>query len=105
MSAVEDIFALGNVDELHALVTGAGFLRVEIAQETMDARFPAPEAFLAAEIDVDTAAIPAMQHLEAEAREEIAALIREDMAEALAEVTVGDHVVMPFNGHLVVAFR
>jgi hypothetical protein len=46
-----------------------------------------------------------MQHLEAEAREEIAALIREDMAEALAEVTVGDHVVMPFNGHLVVAFR
>jgi ubiquinone/menaquinone biosynthesis C-methylase UbiE len=105
MSAVEDIFALGNVDELHALVTGAGFPRVEIAQETMDARFPAPEAFLAAEIDVDTAAIPAMQHLEAEAREEIAALIREDMAEALAEVTVGDHVVMPFNGHLVVAFR
>jgi ubiquinone/menaquinone biosynthesis C-methylase UbiE len=105
MSAVEDIFALGDVDELHTLVTNAGFRRVEIAQESMDARFPAPETFLAGEIDVDTAAIPAMQHLGTAAREEITALIRDDMAEVLAEVTMGEHVVMPFKGHLVLAFR
>jgi ubiquinone/menaquinone biosynthesis C-methylase UbiE len=105
MSAVEDIFALGNVDDLHTLVTGAGFRRVEIAQESMNARFPAPEAFLAGEIDVDTAAIPAMQYLSAAAREEITALIRDDMSEALAEVTVGEHVVMPFKAHLMMAFR
>ena len=101
MSGIESIFALGDATELRALLTQAGFEHVEIEAATMTARFPNPEAFLAGEIDVDTAAIPAMQHLDSKAREELTASIREEMEAPLREVTQDDHVVIPFHALLV----
>ena len=89
-SGVQDIFALGDADELHRLLTDAGFQQVEIEPVSMTARFPNPDAFLAGEIDVDTAAIPSMQHLDAQARQAITAAIGEDMEAPLLEVTEGD---------------
>ena len=71
----------------------------------MTARFPDPHGFLAGEIDVDTAAIPSMQHLDANARAAIVREIAADMQDALRDVTVGDQVVMPFHAHLVSATR
>jgi hypothetical protein len=53
----------------------------------------------------DTAAIPAMQHLDAAARASLTARIRSEMAEALRSVTVGDHVQLPFHAHVVRASR
>lgn len=103
--SVQEIFALGNADALRSLVTSGGFGRVEIMPVSMTARFPEPETFLAGEIDVDTAAIPAMQHLDATAREEVTAAIRDDMADALAEVTEGDHVVLPFHAFIALGYR
>jgi ubiquinone/menaquinone biosynthesis C-methylase UbiE len=100
MSGVQEIFALGEADAVRALLTEAGFRRVEIEPVAMTARFPNPEAFLAGEIDVDTAAIPSMQRLDAEARRTIVAAIREEMAAPLREVTQGDHVVIPFHAHI-----
>lgn len=105
MSSVEDIFALGDADQLRRLLIGAGFRRIQIKPVSMSARFPNPEAFLAGEIDVDTAAIPTMQHLDAKAREEITAAISDDMAADLHNVTDGDSIVMPFHAHLVRASR
>lgn len=101
MSGVQDIFALGNIDELRTLLTEAGFHHVEIEPVSMPARFPDPEGFLAGEIDVDTAAIPSMQHLDAQARQAIAAAIRTDMEASLHEVTKDNHVVIPFHAHIV----
>ncbi len=79
MSGVSDIFSLGDADALRTLLTGAGFGYVEIEPVSMTARFPDPEGFLAGEIDVDTAAIPSMQHLDMKARQEVTAAIREEM--------------------------
>jgi hypothetical protein len=45
----------------------------------LTARFPNPEAFIAGEIEVDTAAIPPMQHLESRAREAIVTAMTRDM--------------------------
>ena len=45
----------------------------------LTARFPNPEAFIAGEIEVDTAAIPSMQHLDSQAREGIIRAITKDM--------------------------
>jgi ubiquinone/menaquinone biosynthesis C-methylase UbiE len=100
MSGLQDIFALGDADELRTLITNAGFRHVEIEPVSMIARFPNPEGFLAGEIDVDTAAIPSMQHLDAEARQAITSSIRGDMEAALHEVTEGDHVVIQFHAHI-----
>jgi ubiquinone/menaquinone biosynthesis C-methylase UbiE len=104
-SGVRDIFALGDVDDLRARVVKAGFARVEIESFSLLARFPDPDGFLAGEIDVDTAAIPAMQHLDAAARRDLAARIGSEMAAALRTVTVGEHVQLPFHAHAVRAER
>jgi ubiquinone/menaquinone biosynthesis C-methylase UbiE len=105
MSGVQDIFALGRADELRGMLTDAGFQHVEINEVSMTARFPDPEGFLAVEIDVDTAAIPSMQHLDAQARLAIAAAIHDDMKAALRDVTKDDHVVIPFHAQIARAER
>jgi len=104
-SGVRDIFALGDAVELRDRVAKAGFRHIEIEPFALLARFPDPEGFLAGEIDVDTAAIPAMQHLDAAARADLTTRIRSEMAEALRSVTVSGHVQLPFQAHMVRANR
>lgn len=104
VSALQDIFTLGSQDELRALVVGAGFRRVEIRPLAMTARFPNPDGFLAGEIDVDTAAIPSMQHLDDQARQAIVATITNDMKSPLEEVTRDDHVEIEFHAHIASAW-
>jgi hypothetical protein len=105
MSALHEIFALGEPDQLRTLLEGAGFRRVEIEPVSLTARFPDPTGFLAGEIDVDTAAIPSMQGLDDRARQAIAAAISEDMKTPLREVTQDDHVVIQFHAYVAHADR
>ena len=98
MSALQDIFALGSADDLRALAMRSGFRKAEIKPFSITARFPNPEAFIAGEIEVDTASIPSMQHLDSEAREAIVRAITSDMQSPLKEVTSDNHVVIPFHG-------
>ena len=104
MSTLQDIFALGDVDELRALAVEAGFWRVEIEPFSLTARFPNPDAFIAGEIEVDTAAIPSMQHLNAPDREAIVAEIAADMQLPLRKVTYDNHVALVFHGHIMSAW-
>jgi ubiquinone/menaquinone biosynthesis C-methylase UbiE len=104
ISALQDIFALGSADELRALAVDAGFRRIEIKPFLLTACFPNPDAFIAGEIAVDTAAIPSMQHLDSRAQEAIVAAITADMQSPLKEVTHDNHVVIPFHGHTVRAW-
>jgi ubiquinone/menaquinone biosynthesis C-methylase UbiE len=104
-SGVGDIFTLGDAEALRAMVAEAGFHTISIRSLSMTARFPDPAGFLAGEIDVDTASVPAMQSLTPGARATLVEQIRDDMAAALAKVTEGDHVVLPFHAHIVSAYR
>ena len=104
MSELHDIFALGSSDQLRELAVGAGFRRVKLKPFFLTARFPNPDAFIAGEIQVDTAAIPSMQHLDSQAREAMVAAITADMQSPLKEVTHDNHVVIPFYGHIVRAW-
>jgi hypothetical protein len=72
---------------------------------SITARFPNPAGFLASEIDVDTASIPAMQGLDATARRKLTAKIRQDMAEPLHAVTEGDYVRLQFHSLVAHASR
>jgi ubiquinone/menaquinone biosynthesis C-methylase UbiE len=101
MSGVQQIFALGNEPGLRKLFKDAGFEHVEMESASMAARFPNPDSFLAGEIDVDTAAIPSMQHLDDHARKEIIAAISNEMKESLTHLIVEDHVVIPFHACIV----
>lgn len=103
MSSVRDIFALGDSMDLQAALSDAGFREIAIETVPLVARFLSPGDFLAGEIDVDTAAIPAMQHLDGEARRDMVERIGADMAPALRDVTEGDHVVLPFHAIITIA--
>ena len=105
MSGVQEIFALGDEGELRTLLTGAGLRSVRLEPISMTARFPHPADFLAGEIDVDTAAVPSMQRLDAQARRELVAAIRADMEDPLRTATEGDHVVLPFHAYIARAER
>ncbi len=105
VSSLKDIFALGDAAELRTLLSGAGFRGVELTSITMTARFPNPDAFLAGEIDVDTAAIPAMQHLDAQERAKMTAAIRDEMIGPLRDHTERAEVVIPFHARIVCARR
>ena len=98
VSALQEIFALSNADNLRGLALAAGFRRVDIKPFSLTARFPNPEAFIAGEIEVDTAAIPSMQHLDSKAREAIVTAITRDMQSPLKELISDNHVVIPFRG-------
>ena len=104
MSVLQDIFALGNAAELREMALGTGFRQVEIEPFSLTARFPNPDEFIAGEIEVDTAAIPSMQHLGPQARKAIVAGITADMQAPLKEVTSDNHVVLSFHGHIVRAW-
>ena len=104
-SAVGAIFALGNADALRESLLQVDLRGVVIEPFSMTARFPQPDAFLAGEIDVDTAAIPAMQGLDPAARRELTTAIQQEMAEPLRGVTIGDAVHLPFHVLIARAYR
>jgi len=103
MSALQEIFALGNTDDLRGLALTAGFRRADIKPFSLTAPFPNPEAFIAGEIEVDTAAIPSMQHLDSKSRQAIVTAITKDMQSPLKELISDDHVVIPFHGLIITA--
>ena len=103
MSALQEIFALGDADALRGLALAAGFRFVEIKPFSLTARFPNPEAFIAGEIEVDTAAIPSMQHVESRTREAIVIAITRDMQSPLKKLISDSHVVIPFRGLIMTA--
>src|SRR5262245_28146443 len=105
VSALADIFALGDTNELRRLLSDADFRRVEIESVAMTSRFPSPEAFLAGEIEVDTAAIPSMQGLAPDERAAIVAAISGDMRAPLRAVTHAGHVVLEFHANVARAWR
>lgn len=105
LSGVQDIFALGDRDTLRELVVGTGFRNIRIEPWSIVARFPNPDAFMAGEIDVDTAAIPAMQQVDAEERAAIVKELAARMRDDLAAITDGDVVAMPYETWIVTATR
>jgi SAM-dependent methyltransferase len=104
-SAVGEIFALGDADALGASLTHAGFRDMVVEPFPITASYQNPDAFLAGEIDVDTAAIPAMQGLDLDARRTLTAAIQADMAKALHAVTEGDYVRLTFHAQIACARR
>lgn len=105
VGALESIFALGEPSALRALLSAAGFQRIEIEPVSITSRFPNPEMFLAGEIEVDTAAIPAMQGLTVADRQAMVAAISEEMQGPLKEVTRDNHVVIEFHANVARAWR
>ena len=104
-SSVEDVFSLGDSNELRRLLADAGFHRVEIEPMSITARYSNPEEFLAWEIGVDPATTPSLQLLDAQAQQVILDALHQDMQAPLHEVMQGEQVVLPSHAHVAHARR
>lgn len=100
-SGVQQVFFLGDADELHHLLREAGFEQVEIEPVSITARFPDPEVFLAWEIDVDPANLPAIHHLDPQAVQAVLTRIRKDMQLPLQAFMQAGVLVLPFHAYIV----
>jgi ubiquinone/menaquinone biosynthesis C-methylase UbiE len=98
-------FSLGNPDELRRLFEAAGFtgIRIDVVQRAV--RFPAPDRFLELGIASASAAVPALQSMDAEARAALTEAIRDDLAEPLRQYTEGEELVVPMEALLLVAHK
>jgi ubiquinone/menaquinone biosynthesis C-methylase UbiE len=104
-STVAAIFSLGDSGALGEALSRAGFRDVVIEPLSTATPMGPPEMFLAGELEIDAAALPAMQDLTPAARQELAAVIAAEMAEPLRSVTNGGQVVMEFHTHIACAHR
>ena len=104
-STLDTISAPGDPEELRSLLSSARFERIQVESASITSRFPQPETFLAGEIEVDAAAIPAMQRLGPAERQAIVKAISEEMKGPLQEVTFGNEVVLEFHANLALAWR
>ncbi len=96
-SAVASIFALGDATLLSDALSQAGFHNVAVEPSSLTARMGPPEVFLAGEIELDTAAIPAMRDLSPSERKNLVEAISTELTEPLRAVTVNGEAVLEFE--------
>lgn len=105
LAAIRDIYALSGRGELDALLTGAGLRDVAVEPVTIVAHYPDPRRYLTLRLTSVIAAVPSLQHLDAQGQEDLVAAISEAMAEPLREHTEGDTLVIPSHVQIARAMR
>jgi ubiquinone/menaquinone biosynthesis C-methylase UbiE len=97
-------FSLGDV-ELGQLFQNIGFARATIESVTIEARYVYPERFAELMLESASAAIPVLQQLDAGARAELIAGVKEEMVAPIRTYTVDAELRFPVHAHLVRAAR
>jgi SAM-dependent methyltransferase len=105
VAAVRQIYALSNTEELRTLLAGAGLHDITITLVAFPTRYPDPVQYLRLRLTSVIAAIPSLQQLDDQGREELVAAIGQEMAQPLREYTVGDEIVMPSGVQIAHASR
>lgn len=90
-------FSLGDEAKLRGIFAEAGFQTVEVTSASKTSRYPDPGKFLAQTIQAAAAAIPAMQNLDAQSRQDVTSAVREELESPLNKATDGDHVVLEWH--------
>ena len=101
--AMHTPFSLGDRGTLRPLFVDAGFATIEIERVERTVRFPSPDRFIELGVAGSSAAVPALQAMDAAERAALTEAVRADMAAPLREFTDGDEVVFPMEAHLVLA--
>ena len=92
-------------DELRTLLAGAGLHDITITPVAFPSRYRDPVRYLHLRLTSVIAAIPSLQQLDDQGREELMAVIGQEMAQPLREHTVGDEIVMPSGVQIAHASR
>jgi ubiquinone/menaquinone biosynthesis C-methylase UbiE len=103
ISTVMTPFALYDADELRTLFTAAGFKKVEILSESIIARFPEADRFVALAVASSAAAVPAFVQLEVPARAALLEAVRIEVEPTIRRYRENNFVVFPMYAHIAVA--
>jgi ubiquinone/menaquinone biosynthesis C-methylase UbiE len=92
-------FALGDADELRALVTGAGFHDIRVQTLVKFARFPSPEVLVEAQLAATPLATLGVIH------DDIRQSVAQDVRRALQLYLQDDDFAVPMEAHVITARR
>ncbi len=99
--ALHTPFSLGDQATLRPLFVNAGFDDVEIERVGRTVRFPSPDRFVDLGLAGASAAVPALQTMDAAERAALTEAVRVDMEVPLRQYTDGDELVFPLETHIV----
>lgn len=100
VAAIATPFSLGDPDELRALLTAAGFQRVEVAPVTRTVRFPEPTQFVQLAVLAAAAAVPVFAQMDAAARTALVEAVAREVESTLRAYIAGEMVVVRRAAHI-----
>ena len=103
-AAIASPFALGDAGELRALLTAAGFQRVEVGPVTLIVRFPAPARFVQLTVLSSAAVLPVFAQMDPAARTELVEAVAREMEPTLQPYIDGNIVAFPMAANIGLAY-
>ena len=91
-------FGLGDPTILAELLQHAGFVDVSVEPAEIVADYARPREYIALQVRASSAGIAVLQGRPAAELDAIIAAVRDDMAAAVREATVGDRLRFPMRG-------
>ena len=101
--AMHTPFSLGDGDILRSLFVDAGFDVVEIERVGRTVRFPSPDTFVDLGVAGASAAVPALQAMDAAERAALTEAVRADMAPTLRAYADGDDLAFRLEANILLA--
>jgi len=102
-AAMQTQFALGGPAVLGHLFADAGFEEITITVATRTDDLPLPDRFVGFAIAGAVAAMPALQDMDAQARERLVAAIHDEVTIPLKRYTKDAFIITPMEAHIVLA--
>lgn len=104
MSAVALPFSLGNADELHALLSEAGFHRINVTPQSLEVHLPSPDRFVQLTVLGAATSVPAFAQLNTEVRCSLVETVTREADVVVRRYRDGDALVYPMFTHFAVAY-
>lgn len=106
-AAISDValpFSLWDATELRALLSDAGFQRIEITSRSLDIHLPSPEHFVQITVLGAATSIPAFTQLDTAARSALVDAVTGETEAVSQRYRDGDKLTFPMSTHIAVAY-
>jgi hypothetical protein len=97
-------WSLPDAGELRALLSEAGFRRIEIITKSLDAHFPLPDRFVELTVFAGAAVVPTFDHEDPAARLALTEEVTREIEPVVQHYRSGDRLIVPTFWHIAVAY-
>jgi hypothetical protein len=97
-------FSLWDAEELRALLSDAGFQRVEVTPRSLDIHLPSPERFVELTVLGAATSIPAFAEMDTSARSSLVEAVAGETEAVAQRYRDGDKLTFPMSTHIAVAY-